>query len=77
VKVRIALSIVLMGVFVCLFAGKFSPTGSRPCMHMRGSGNYRNLITTFFIYLFGWSGTESAITGVIYWPIVPALDDTG
>jgi hypothetical protein len=30
----------------------------------------------FFIYLRGWSGTQSAVTAAIYWPIVPALDAT-
>jgi hypothetical protein len=29
----------------------------------------------YFIYLWDWSGTKSAIIVVIYWPIVPALDD--
>jgi hypothetical protein len=30
-----------------------------------------------FSYLLGLNGTESTITAVIYWPIVPALDDCG
>jgi hypothetical protein len=29
----------------------------------------------FFIYLWGWSGTEATVTVAIYWPVVPALDD--
>jgi hypothetical protein len=27
------------------------------------------------IYLYGWSGTKSAITEAIYWPAVPTQDD--
>jgi hypothetical protein len=30
---------------------------------------------TFFIYLWGCSGTKVIITVAIYWPIVPALHD--
>jgi hypothetical protein len=40
-----------------------------------------NLRNSFFVYLWGWSGTESIITAAIYLPIVPALiiddDDCG
>jgi hypothetical protein len=35
-----------------------------------------NIRDFVFIYLWGWSGTQSIITAAIYWPIVPALDDT-
>jgi hypothetical protein len=34
----------------------------------------------FFVHLWGWSETKSAITEVTYWPIIPALevgDDCG
>jgi hypothetical protein len=31
--------------------------------------------TEFFVYLWGWSETESTMTAAIYWPIVPAMDD--
>jgi hypothetical protein len=27
-----------------------------------------------FIYVWGWSGTESTITAAVYWPVVPHLD---
>jgi hypothetical protein len=31
----------------------------------------------YFIYLLGWSRTETTITGATYRPTVPALDDSG
>jgi hypothetical protein len=31
----------------------------------------------FSIYLWSWIGTQSTITAAMYWPIVPALDDSG
>jgi hypothetical protein len=34
-----------------------------------------NAYCSFFIYLRSWSGTESTITGAIYWSSVAALDD--
>jgi hypothetical protein len=35
-----------------------------------------NLQILFFIYLRGWSETQSTTAAAIYRPIVPALDDT-
>jgi hypothetical protein len=32
-------------------------------------------LRSFFIYLWGCSGTQSNIIAPIYWHIVPALDD--
>jgi hypothetical protein len=35
----------------------------------------KHFMFIFVLYLWVWSGTKSTITEVIYWLIVPALDD--
>jgi hypothetical protein len=36
---------------------------------------FPELSLIYYYYLFGWSETESTITDVTYWPIVPVPDD--
>jgi hypothetical protein len=35
----------------------------------------KTVLKKFLIYPRGWSGTNSAITAVVYWPNLSALDD--